>query len=222
MSSVQHVVVIHFFTGYLYTITHLTTVGYKNKDGTVTMQLSKIRRQYLLGWFVMDVISSIPFDTIEVAMSLQVNPVLKLNKIMRILRLGKILGHLKESKTVVKWMQRFQIDPSAWRLVQLTLGVLMSWHYIGCLWWFIGTESGRTQAERLQVLGKIDVDISYSFGLEYLASFYWAIFMTTGLNCDIGPRDIPVLVVYECFVCFFGICLQAHMLRAPDRACRLP
>eukprot|EP00966_Prymnesium_polylepis_P312689 7225618-Prymnesium_polylepis.1 len=112
-------------------------------------------------------------------------------------------------------MQQSHVDASSLRLLQLILGLMLTWHYIACMWWFIGDEYGRTQTERLLVLGtNIDTNHTYGVGMEYLAAYYWAIFMTTGLNCPIGPRDLPLLIMYEGFVCFIGICLQAYMLGA--------
>jgi len=50
--------------------------------------------------------------------------------------------------------------------------------------------------------------------LQYLAAFYWATMMTTGLNVSIGPGEHEGQVLYEVFVTFLGICLQAYLLGA--------
>ena len=50
--------------------------------------------------------------------------------------------------------------------------------------------------------------------MQYFASFYWAIMMTTGLNVAIGPGLREGQIFYECVITFFGVCLQAYMLGA--------
>ena len=57
-----------------------------------------------------------------------------------------------------------------------------------------------------------DEDISFS--MRYVAAYYWAVLMTTGLNVPIGPGLQQLQVVYECFICFLGVCMQAYMLGA--------
>ena len=48
--------------------------------------------------------------------------------------------------------------------------------------------------------------------MRYMASFYWAILMTTGLNVPIGPGLRQGQIVYECLICFLGVCMQARLL----------
>ena len=88
--------------------------------------------------------------------------------------------------------------------------------------WWIGSKN-RTVIERVSVLGSQTwftgsnglwdgvwsaQEDEISFGMRYLASFYWAILMTTGLNVPIGPGLRESQIAYECFVCFTGVCMQ--------------
>ena len=58
-------------------------------------------------------------------------------------------------------------------------------------------------------------DNEISFGNCYMASFYWAILMTTGLNVPIGPGLRQGQIVYECVISFMGVCMQARTLAPP-------
>ena len=60
----------------------------------------------------------------------------------------------------------------------------------------------------------LEQDEDISFGMRYVAAYYWAVLMTTGLNVPIGPGLQQRQVVYECFICFLGVCMQAYMLGA--------
>ena len=50
-------------------------------DGLVEMDRRKIARSYLRGWFFIDSVSSIPFDTMETWSDSDFPSVLKLNKV---------------------------------------------------------------------------------------------------------------------------------------------
>ena len=67
----------------------------------------------------------------------------------------------------------------------------------------------------LFLVGEGEVDSSHA-SMHYLASFYWAVMMSTGLNVAIGPGLRGGQIVYECVITFFGVCLQ---VRSP---CELP
>ena len=47
---------------------------------------------------------------------------------------------------------------------------------------------------------------------QYLASFYWAVMMTTGLNTPLGPGPRGGQIVYDCVVTFLGVCMQVGVL----------
>jgi hypothetical protein len=52
------------------------------------------------------------------------------------------------------------------------------------------------------------------YASHYLASVYWAVLMTTGLNVPVTPGVRAGLVLYESLVAFLGVCLLAYMLGA--------
>ena len=62
------------------------------------------------------------------------------------------MGLLRKSKSVTK-----RVDPTTMKLLELVMTLLLSWHYIGCFWWYIGTQYDRSVAERVHVLGVVPV-----------------------------------------------------------------
>jgi len=141
-------------------------------------------------------------------------PLLRLNKVLRVARLYKVIGVLRRSKQ----MQR-RIDPALMRLFELIIFLVLAWHYIGCFWWYVGDMCQRSAEERLRVLDanlftspETSQHDASSLTMQYLASVYWAVMMSTGLNVAIGPGMRAGQIAYECVITFFGVCLQAYML----------
>ena len=193
--------------------------GHYDHTGRLVTSLAPIAKKYLRGFFWIDVISSIPLDTLYLAQGSSPHPLLRLNKIFRVVRLYYVVSAMRRSKR----MQR-KVDPGVMKLLELAMFLLLAWHYIGCFWWYIGDLHKRPVHERLRTLDanlflsidnpNYDDPKSNDPTLHYLASCYWAVMMTTGLNAPIGPGMREGQVVYECLVSFFGVCLQAYMLGA--------
>lgn len=105
------------------------------------------------------------------------------------------------------------------RLFELIIFLVLAWHYIGCFWWYVGDMCQRSAEERLRVLDanlftspETSQHDASSLTMQYLASVYWAVMMSTGLNVAIGPGMRAGQIAYECVITFFGVCLQAYML----------
>ena len=52
-----------------------------HKDGSVVLLNAKIARHYLRGWFAIDMISSVPLDTISLVSGVEIHQILRLNKV---------------------------------------------------------------------------------------------------------------------------------------------
>ena len=49
----------------------------------------------------------------------------------------------------------------------------------------------------------------------YMNELYWTVMVSTGLGAPVLPSS-EIEALFECFVTFFGICLQAHAAAALD------
>ena len=76
---------------------------------------------------------------------------------LRIFRLFKAMSRLKQSKAVAVAAKKYLVgvNPAMVRLLELVLIVVLIWHYVGCLWWYIGGESNVPEWERVSVLQKV-------------------------------------------------------------------
>ena len=110
-----------------------------------------IAQRYLKGWFFVDLISSIPFErfvcgtlpkpkpgeTAEggVTDSLRGLKVARFLKLTRLIRFNRMLNKW-QAMTAKKWQL------NATRLLKLILMLLLTAHFMGCIWMFTATEHG--------------------------------------------------------------------------------
>ena len=58
----------------------------------------------------------------------------RLLKLFKMLRLVRLLHNTQIAKRL---RSRAQLNPALVRLLELMLFLFLSWHWIGCMWWFI-------------------------------------------------------------------------------------
>jgi potassium voltage-gated channel Eag-related subfamily H protein 7 len=130
------------------------------ESGEWVIDLRRIRGRYLRGWFVVDFISILPFDSVSFAVSGSGMSEFKIMRVIRVLRLIKLLRLLRMSRMSSRFMDRF-----GWRYSSLTLSsfvvfMLVLVHWISCVWrmcplfcslwntktnWIVETDAFRTK-----------------------------------------------------------------------------
>lgn len=85
--------------------------------GVDIIHLTEIRQQYLRGWFIIDVIATLPLDLI--ALFIQGVPVsLKAIRLLRLLRLMKLARMLRATRTLQHWQNRLNVTYTKVELVK--------------------------------------------------------------------------------------------------------
>jgi hypothetical protein len=120
------------------------------KAGGSALPVSSLRAigaDYAKAWLLIDVLSSVPFEQIAAKLkgtacadctqsnspsSLAVLKLLKLSKLLRIFRLGRLVGKLQE---------RYRITYSSVYIVQFFAVIFIAAHWLGCLFWVVGTSN---------------------------------------------------------------------------------
>eukprot|EP00854_Cymbomonas_tetramitiformis_P009957 gene9957-11789_t len=162
----------------------------------------EIATAYLNGWFPLDFVASFPFET--VAWILKINfehgTVLSMLKMPRLLRLGRLLKKLEQLAAA-----------NAFRIVKLMCGFLLIAHWLGCVWWIIGTASFNAEAEwgspwvdRAPEPLTADSPITQ----KYLSSVYWALTMLMKTPW-IHPDTVPELIAASVAVVLGAILFAA-------------
>lgn len=120
----------------------------------------KIALHYVRGWFLLDVISALPTDSLLLAIaspsaadvdSSVVQPSV-LSRLLRLLRLIKLLRLIRISRILARWQANIGLSHAMTTLLEFLLLVLFASHWLACLWGFVGRNSGdgvlSVQAER--------------------------------------------------------------------------
>ena len=169
--------VLTFFTGY--------------REGVkLILNRSKIARRYLKGWFTIDLISSLPFQTIEIVYtsstgSTEINKMLRLLRLPRIYRLVRLFKCVRLMKlpAMKKCCKYFRINDGVKRLLVVLGLTLFFSHLVTCLWVLfakLDDYSADTWVARTDSLNRAPA-------YQYFLGFYW----TAQTVTTVGFGDVP-------------------------------
>ncbi|CAI2376170.1 unnamed protein product [Moneuplotes crassus] len=174
------------------------TTFINTKRGFEVYDPKMIAKKYVLGGkFWIDLISSIPFDNIEVE-ALSFLAVLGMLKLIRTARISKIIQHLK-----VK-----QITKTYLKTVQLLFNILLYIHLQACIWWII------VKVEKSWVPNMDFIFYStqiYKEGIwhQYWSSIYHSV-MLFGIN-EMAARTTLVLIASS-FIMLLSAMVNANLI----------
>ena len=122
-------------------------------DNDLIDNRKEIAKNYLLGWFTIDIVAIIPFDVmlenIASAEARDFNPLLRiarfgklyrLVKLIRLFRMFKLIKVMKNRNNIVKRLNKvMDISLGCERLFFILLIILMINHISACLWIILAT-----------------------------------------------------------------------------------
>jgi hypothetical protein len=132
--------------------------------------LSKIRAQYLRGWFAIDVVSLIPFDIIA---SLTNFNTLVLVRVIRMLRLLKMFRLLRSSRILQRWECDLAVPYWRIELTKIIVYLMLMMHWMACAWGMLDTLAPPDRVTWLDAVASsklVDVDAEtplYDLSKEY-------------------------------------------------------
>ena len=100
--------------------------------------------RYLTGWFIIDIISLIPFDLVAIILTQDATSqvtmdagkgivALRMIRLLRLLKLGRIL---KAGRIFQRWERRLTINHSVQALFKMLFYIILICHWMACLWMF--------------------------------------------------------------------------------------
>jgi hypothetical protein len=111
-------------------------------DGVWVDDAKVVRREYMSFWFPIDVISSFPIDWVMMLSSDDGGTsTSSINKIVRLMRLYKMFRLLRLARLFPRVMVHFEtsvkVNPAIFKLGKTLVILVMTWHLIGCAYWFV-------------------------------------------------------------------------------------
>jgi CRP-like cAMP-binding protein len=199
------------------------------EEGVTVMDRRKIRTRYASrrGEMFADVMSCLPFDFFALAApGLNLIPFLRINKACRLYHIN---GYFKKCESIGA-EYKFLLTNAVRRLVKIFFAVLLSVHWLGSFWLFMGKwsaghcflwlhgDEGYAAVDDIDQCHsdnwiKEDSDNTYNLintdgdsgaAIQYLRSVYWAIIACTTVGYgDIVPQNLSE-TVYALVCVFFG------------------
>lgn len=146
-------------------------IEYGKNHGWIETRVEVISKRYVESWLFVDIISTIPLDII-VGDGFIAFRMLRLGRLLRVLRLGRIFKRL---------FNFWRVHPSMVRLFKYIVILVLVLHWIACIKWFIGDvhnfdnewNHGYRDGEETDIVEK-------TVGYQYTTALLWAIWVSTG------------------------------------------
>ncbi|XRB25558.1 potassium voltage-gated channel [Pseudoscourfieldia marina] len=175
---------------------------------------AKIRMRYLTGWFIIDVISGIPWGQLNDVMGF--NASASLFRLFKLMRFIKLLRILRFGRVVQFIESKLELEYQTMTLLKLVSAVAIVLHWETCIWRTIAGDNWRTTenwihraTEGWHEADTLSNEYVYIVGLEllfkeedYVVTFYERIFAvvclavhTTGLSYVIAEATSVVITM---------------------------
>jgi CRP-like cAMP-binding protein len=166
-------------------------------DGEEVTDTDLIRRRYIRGWLIPDIISILPLELFSLTLGMY-EPAFLAN---RLLRVPRIVPYF------LAWERSSSIKPSIIRIVKSVFVVIFIAHFIGCIFHLIILLEG--DAAKPDFTGSEGI-LEKGLGSRYIRSFYWSFVTMTGYN-NTDPQT-EAETIFSIFVTLIGISLFATII----------
>lgn len=178
-----------------------STSAYIDCNSNLVTDRKKILLNYLKSWFIIDLLSCIPFSMIAVITQNKSNQtnrffrfirLPRLYKLLRMSRLLKMLNGNSNSEVAIKIQDFLSIKQSATRFISSIATILIAVHIIACMWYF---------SSKLDDFNPDTWVVRYNYSDSdketlYITSVYWAFTTLTTVGYgDLSPNTIAEKVI---------------------------
>ena len=165
----------------------------EKKQGFIT-ERKRVVNRYLRGFFLIDLVSILPFKELSALSGSGGGDNFKLLRILRIVRLAKLLRILRSSRIFQRFENQMEISYGLIRLYKFLLMVIVLCHWLACLWGLVlQVESSRCNWAAAYFtdspcLERVDDSVGATPLQMYLVSIYLAVMTTSTVGFgDVSP-----------------------------------
>ena len=176
-----------------------------------------LAKNYLKGWFVIDLVTTIPFQVIERLDTtakgsadtkvVRLARIPRLYRLLRIFRLFKLLRVLKTQQNVGNMTKLLKLGHAARQMAQI-IGTILFVNHLVCCFWFFQAKWNDFQSSWVLARG-IENDTPEK---QYVVSFYWAFqtLTTVGFGDIAGHNNVEY--VFACLWMIFGVGFYSYTI----------
>ena len=184
--------------------------AYEGKDNKTVDDCKMIASNYLCGWFILDLVCSIPYTLILGVQDykgkvIRIVRLAKLSKMIRLLRFLKSIKFFQQTEKLPLWLKKMLHQDSFLKgILRTSVFTLLMVHIVACLWKF-AAEFDEENVESNWM--KEDIYKNLSDPEIYIACVYWAIqtVFTVGYG-DFTPLTVFQLII-SILAMLFGVFL---------------
>jgi len=192
--------------------------GWFSETGAVVFDGWTAARAYLRGWFALDFLSLVPWETLALFVKLDSSSALRLPKLLKLVRLFKIMKLVRASRVANRLEQNLGIKNGILRLTKFTVGTVIIAHWLACTLMFISTldtVDNDTEECYMALDGDPLAKPKWRYnlycgcecdtGMLYVAALYWSVMTIT----TIGYGDVTPVNLGEMMFMLVGMVLGA-------------
>eukprot|EP00347_Sterkiella_histriomuscorum_P013255 403365416 len=182
--------------------------AFEESDGSIQHRPDYIAKKYFRGWFFIDVISSFPFQHLQVQKQgfdyqklLRLFRLPRLFRMLRLIKVVKQLKFLRENQFFEKFERKIKSNSAILRMIQFMVGAIINTHIIACFFYLAAKFDDfgpDTWVARMKLQDKDQGD-------QYLYAFYWS--TQTVLTAGFGDihAQTELEMILSLFWMVFGV-----------------
>jgi len=196
---------------------------YKDSDGKLVRYRWWIARRYLMGWFGLDFLTILPYDSVKYFVTGGGD--LMFLRLIRLARLLKLLRLLRASRIFERWELRLGMQHSVFLTIKLVVTLIMANHWMACCWgltaflqnstaytwlsaWLDGqhTTTAACTTDVHEMTNAAYRDGCFHHTDVYVACLHWSMMTITSIGYgDIVPQNSAEYAVCVIFMLFAGV-----------------
>ena len=108
-------------------------------DKKIILNTQIISKLYLKGWFTVDFLASFPFDAlVSASLGQDEQDVARMFSLLRTFKLFRLVRCQRYLKKIEQYLA---FNPAYMRLFTMLAALIIGWHWLGCLWSLVATNS---------------------------------------------------------------------------------